>query len=88
MDHTDRTELTPANIAQLDQNWSHANQALDDLLALNQDHRGAGCRDWFCGGEELADALNALEPHKVQLVLRAALERLTEPAPLIERMAE
>jgi hypothetical protein len=77
----DRDELTPADIALLAENWSRANERLDRLLALNGEHRAAGCSDWFCGDDDLAEALAALDQlHQVQLVLRAAIERLTPRA--------
>lgn len=69
-------ELTPAFIARLDQNWSIANEALDALLVLVMEHKGH-CDRWYCGTEELGDLLAVLDYPQLQVVLRAALERMT-----------
>lgn len=48
-DHVGLDELTPAQIALLDQNWSKANAVLDLVLELNRAHRQGGCAAWYCG---------------------------------------
>lgn len=70
-------ELTPAEIALLDQNWSGANAALDELLGLNREHRQRGCTAWYCGDGELVELLDDYKLHQVQMIMRAAIERLT-----------
>jgi hypothetical protein len=75
--HIYADELTPANIATLDQNWSEANAALDRLLDLNRDHRQEGCAAWYCTAPEMTGLLDGYELHQAQMILRAAVERLT-----------
>jgi hypothetical protein len=72
-----KADLGPGTVALLDQNWSYANECLDELLRRNQEHRAEGCAHWYCADEEMNEALSGLEYHSLQMVLRAALERLT-----------
>jgi len=70
-------ELTPADVATLDENWSAANAALDQLLGLTRDHRCAGCAVWYCSDVETSDLFDSYELHQTQMILRVAIERLT-----------
>lgn len=74
--HLASESLSAADIAQLGQNWSIANEWLDCLIALNDQHREKGCKDWYCGTDGLVSELARLELHEVQMVLRAAIERM------------
>lgn len=82
--HVDREELTAADLARLDQNWSHANAEADRLVELIRAHRDEGCPACSCGSDEFLVRYAALKTHHLSLILRAALERFADqpqPAP-------
>lgn len=69
-------DLTPRDIAVLDQNWRACNTALDDLLAQIREHHDQCCATWYCGSQEMTEQLDGYNLADVQMMLRAAMERL------------
>ncbi len=71
-----REDLTPRDIAMLDQNWHEANAFLDHLLAMQREHDQTHCTDWYCGTEEMSRVMDSLDTGAALMVLRAATARL------------
>lgn len=76
MDHVRREDLTPGEIAVLDQNWAEVNDYLDMLITTRRLHRGHGCTEWYCGSEKDAEVIGSLELHQALQLLAGAVERL------------
>lgn len=71
-----RGDLTPAEIAVLDQNGSLAAAELDILLGLVKEHDESHCQDWFCCTVELRDRLEHVGLSEAHILLRIAMQRL------------
>jgi hypothetical protein len=75
-------DVTPGDLAMLDQNWSAINAGLDDLVDLYTAHRAtdhgeAGCV-WYCNSLPFVRAVkaHAATPPALEQLLHMAIHRL------------